>query len=91
MLLWLVLGLVVIGAIVWYVNRDRKIDSNNDGKVDLAEVKVAVENTVAEVKTLADVNKDGQVTVADVKETVKKTKSSIRKAASKAKKPKLSK
>ena len=84
-MLWLLLGLVVVGAFIWYVNRDEKIDSNDDGKVDVSEAKVAVEKAVAEAKNLADVNKDGKVNVADVKEAGKKVKAGAKKAAGKAK------
>ena len=84
-MLWLLLGLVVVGAFIWYVNRDEKIDSNDDGKVDVSEAKVAVEKAVAEAKNLADVNKDGKVNVADVKEAGNKVKAGAKKAAGKAK------
>ena len=84
-MLWLLLGLVVVGAFIWYVNRDSKIDSNDDGKVDVSEAKVAVEKAVAEVKAVADVNKDGKVNVADVKAAGKKAKAGAKKAAGKAK------
>lgn len=93
MLLWLLLALIVVGAFIWYVNRDEKVDSNDDGKVDLTEAKAAVEKAVVEAKNLADVNKDGKVDVADVKEAGKKVKAGAKKAAGKAKaavkKPKL--
>ena len=82
--LLLVLGLAV-GAFIWYVMRDEKIDSNNDGKVDVAEAKVAVEKAVAEAKSVADVNKDGKVDVADAVEAGKKVKAGAKKAATKAK------
>jgi hypothetical protein len=88
-MLWLLLALVVVGAFIWWVNRDSKIDSNDDGKVDVLEAKVAVEKAVAEVKSLADVNKDGKVNVADVKAAGKKVKAGAKKAAAKVKKPKL--
>ena len=88
-MLWLLLGLVVVGAFIWYVNRDSKLDSNDDGKVDVSEAKVAVEKAVAEAKNLADVNKDGKVNVADVKEAGKKAKAGAKKAVAKVKKPKL--
>jgi len=65
--------------------RDEKIDSNNDGKVDVAEAKVAVEKAVAEAKSVADVNKDGKVDVADAVEAGKKVKAGAKKAATKAK------
>lgn len=89
MLLWLLLGLVVVGAVIWYLNRDNKVDSNDDGKVDAAEAKVAVQNAVTEAKSLADVNKDGKVNVADVKEAGKKAKAGAKKAVAKVKKPKV--
>ena len=88
-MLWLLLALVAVGAFIWWVNRDEKLDSNDDGKVDLQEAKVAVEKAVAEAKSLADVNKDGKVNVADVKEAGKKAKAGAKKAAGKVKKPKL--
>ena len=92
-MLWLLLALVAVGAFIWWVNRDEKIDANDDGNVDVAEAKAAVEKAVAEAKKLADVNKDGKVDVADVKEAGKKAKAGAKKAAGKAKaavkKPKL--
>ena len=88
-MLWLLLGLVVVGAFIWYVNRDEKIDSNDDGKVDVSEAKAAVEKAVSVAKAAADVNKDGKVDVADVKEAGKKAKAGAKKAAAKVKKPKL--
>jgi beta-lactam-binding protein with PASTA domain len=84
-MLWLLLALVVVGAFIWWVNRDEKIDANDDGNVDVAEAKAAVEKAVAEAKKLADVNKDGKVDVADVKEAGKKAKAGAKKAAGKAK------
>ena len=38
-------AIVVIGAI-WYSNRNTGVDVNQDGKVDLADAKAAVEKTV---------------------------------------------
>jgi copper chaperone CopZ len=81
-MLWLLLALVAVGAFIWYVNRDEKIDSNDDGKA-------AVEKAVSVAKAAADVNKDGKVDVADVKEAGKKAKAGAKKAAAKVKKPKL--
>jgi hypothetical protein len=88
-MLWLLLTLVAVGAFIWYVNRDEKIDSNDDGKVDVSEAKAAVEKAVSVAKAAADVNKDGKVDVADVKEAGKKAKAGAKKAAAKVKKPKL--
>jgi cytochrome c biogenesis factor len=57
---------VAIGAI-WYFNRDKGLDVNSDGKVDIQDVKAAVENTVAVVK------EEVKEEVAEVKAAVKKT------------------
>lgn len=49
----IILGLiaVVVIAFLIYVNREsRSLDINKDGKVDLEDAKVAVENTVEVVK-----------------------------------------
>jgi hypothetical protein len=92
-MLWLLLALVAVGAFIWWVNRDVKLDSNDDGKVDVSEAKAAVDNAVVVAKAAADVNKDGKVDVADVKAAGKKVKAGAKKAAGKAKaavkKPKL--
>ncbi len=96
------LAVLVIGGI-WYFNRNKGFDANQDGKVDLKDVKPVVENTVAAAKEVADVNNDGKVTVEDAKEavvevakTVKKTakpktakKPAAAKAPAKPKKPKM--
>lgn len=58
------------------------LDINNDGKVNLDDVKEAVKKTKARVKKAADVNGDGRVSKADVAAAGKKVKA---KAA--AKKP----
>jgi Dockerin type I domain len=95
------IAIVVIGAI-WYVNRDTGFDANKDGKVDLKDAGVMLEQTVKEVKEeikeVADVNKDGKVDSADAKvvaekakETVKKTATKVKAAASKPRKPKTPK
>ncbi len=79
-----IIAIVVIGAI-WYSNRGTGADVNQDGKVDLADAKAAVEQTVAEVTKAADANQDGKVDAADVKEVAKKTKAAVKKTATKAK------
>lgn len=83
---------VAVIGIVWYTNRSTGADVNGDGKVDLADLKAAVENTVVAV---ADVTGDGKVDAADVaavvvkaktaaKKTVTKVKTAVKKAAPKA-------
>ena len=79
-----IIAIVVIGAI-WYTNRSTGADVNQDGKVDLADAKAAVEKTVAEVTKAADANQDGKVDAADVKEVAKKTKAAVKKTATEAK------
>lgn len=79
----LFVGLLAIAVLagIWYFNRNKGFDANNDGKVDLNDVKPVVENTVEAVKQTADVNKDGKVDVADVKEATAKV---VKKATTKA-------
>jgi hypothetical protein len=77
-------AIVVIGAI-WYSNRGTGADVNQDGKVDLADAKAAVEKTVEAAVTVADANNDGKVDVADVKVVATKAKTAVKKTATKAK------
>jgi hypothetical protein len=76
---------VVIGGLVYFNRSSRSLDINGDGKVDLADAKAAVDNTVAGVTAAADVNKDGKVDAADVKQVAKKATTGAKKAATKAK------
>ena len=76
---------VVIGALIYFNRSAKSLDINNDGKVDLADAKAAVDNTVAGVTAAADVNNDGKVDAADVKEVAKKVTTGAKKAATKAK------
>ena len=84
-MLWLLLGLVAVGAFIWWVNRDTKLDSNDDGKVDTTEAKAALDTAILAAAKALDANKDGKVDVADVKEVGKKVKAGAKKAAGKAK------
>jgi hypothetical protein len=77
-------AIVVIGAI-WYSTRSTGADVNQDGKVDLADAKAAVEKTVEAVTQVADANKDGKVDVADVKVVATKAKAAVKKTATTAK------
>lgn len=87
----IIIALLVFAGLglAWYYNKNKSFDANNDGKVDLADVKPVVETTahaVAEVaKKAADVNKDGKVDVADAKAAAKKVRTVAKKAATKAK------
>jgi hypothetical protein len=75
-------AIVVIGAI-WYSTRSTGADVNQDGKVDLADAKAAVEKTVEAVTQVADANKDGKVDVADVKVVATKAKAAVKKTVAK--------
>lgn len=65
----LIIILVVVAAValVWYVNRDKGLDVNQDGKVDIDDIKLAVENTVTEVKEVVEEK------AAEVKKATKKS------------------
>ena len=96
--LLLILAVVALGGVaVWYFNKGAaSADLNNDGKTDVKDALVAVENTVAGVKAAADVNKDGKLDSGDVKVVAEKTKKTAKKAAAKikattTKKPKATK
>jgi len=49
----LIVLIVAIGFIAFYGKSKNKIDINKDGKIDSEEIKVAVENTKTEIKTVA--------------------------------------
>ena len=76
---------VVVGALIYFNRSSKSLDINNDGKVDAADVKAAVQNVVCGVKETADVNKDGVIDSKDAKAVVEKTKTQVKKAATKAK------
>ena len=48
---------VAAGVAIWYFNRDKGLDVNKDGKVDIQDVKDAVENTVEGVKEVVEEKK----------------------------------
>lgn len=82
----LIVAVIVAVALLLYFNRGAKsLDVNNDGKVDGADVKAAVDNVVTGVKSTADVNKDGKVDASDAKAVATKAKTAVKKAAVKAK------
>jgi hypothetical protein len=76
---------VVVGALIYFNRSSKSLDINNDGKVDAADVKAAVQNAVEGVKATADVNKDGVVDAKDAEVVVEKAKTQVKKAATKAK------
>ena len=75
----------VIGALVYFNRSSKSLDINNDGKVDVADAKTAVQNAVEGVKAVADVNKDGVVDAADADVVVDKVKTQVKKSTAKAK------
>ena len=81
----LAIAVVVIGAFIYYNRSSKGLDVNNDGKVDSADVKAAVQNVVCGVKETADVNKDGKVDAADAKAVKEKAKTVAKKTTAKAK------
>lgn len=81
----LAIAAVVIGAFIYYNRSSKGLDVNNDGKVDSADVKAAVQNVVCGVQETADVNKDGKVDAADAVAVKEKAKAGAKKAATKAK------
>lgn len=85
--LLLILAVVALGGLaVWYFNKGAaSADLNSDGKTDVKDALVAVENTVAGVKAAADVNKDGKLDAGDVKVVATKAKAGAKKAAAKVK------
>ena len=77
-------AVIVVGALVYFNRSAKSLDINNDGKVDLADAKAAVANTVTGVANAVDVNRDGVVDAADVKAVVEKAKTEVKKTAAKA-------
>ncbi len=95
----LAIAVVAIGAFIYYNRTSKSLDVNNDGKVDVADAKAAVQNVVEGVKADADINKDGKVDSADVavvkekakavaKKTTAKAKETVKKAQNRGRKPK---
>ena len=78
-------AVVVVGALIYFNRSSKGLDVNNDGKVDLADAKAAVDNAVTGVTAAADVNNDGKVDAEDAKVVVKKATTGAKKAATKAK------
>jgi len=74
----IILGLaVIIGiGIFYYYNKNKTLDANHDGKVDLQDVKPAIQevskDAVEKVTNVVDTNNDGKVTTEDIKPVIKK-------------------
>lgn len=76
--------IIIAGTAIWFSTRGTGLDVNNDGKIDLQDVKAAADKIVEGVKSTADVNKDGKVDVADVKAAATKAKTRAKKTVAKA-------
>ncbi len=98
-ILLIAIALVAIATVVYYNRNSKGLDVNNDGKIDAADAKAAVQNVVEGVQASADVNKDGKVDAADVavvaekaktvaKKTTAKAKETVKKATTRGRKPK---
>lgn len=86
MLVELILGLVIVSVLaIWFFNRDAGLDVNNDGKVDLADAKAAVNNTVQGIKAAADLDNSGNVGFDDLKVVTDAVKSTAKGAVAEAK------
>jgi len=75
----------VIGALLYFNRSSKSLDVNNDGKVNVADAKTAVQNVVEGVKAVADVNKDGVIDSTDAAVVVDKAKTEVKKVTTKAK------
>ena len=84
-----IIGIVVIGAVAylfWKSNKDAPTtDLNNDGKTDIKDFFVALEQSVSGLASVADVNKDGKVNVDDAKVVVETVKTKISETVEKGK------
>lgn len=92
-----VLLIIVVGIIGWWMWKEgkheetghplesitKKMDVNQDGKIDVQDVKSAMVEVKEAVVTTADLNKDGKVDSDDVKVVVEETKKVARKAKAK--------
>ena len=83
----IIIGLLVLSAAaLWYYNRDKGLDVNKDSKVDVNDVKAAVENAVAGVKEdVKEIETVVENTVVAVKTEAAEIKSKVKKAAAKTK------
>ena len=77
---------VVVGALIYFNRTAKSLDINQDGKVDLADAKAAVQNTVDGVKATADVNKDGVVDAKDAAVVAKSAAEEVKKTARRGRK-----
>jgi len=94
----IILLAVVVGVVGWWIWKEgkseqagnhplqtftKKLDVNNDGKIDVKDAAAVVTEVKETVTAVADVNKDGRVDVEDAKVVVEATKKAGRKAKAK--------
>lgn len=87
----IIIAIVVVAvAAIMYFNRDKGLDVNNDGKVDVKDLEAAVENTVVAVKEEVKVAKAAvRKTATKAKTTKTATKTATKAAGTKrGRKPK---
>ena len=69
-------SLSAIAVILYYNRKNLSLDQNKDGKADLADLKIGINNAVkgakSDITAALDLNKDGKLDAADVKLAVKK-------------------
>jgi len=85
-----ILGLVVIGVVVYLARKIVKseqpaLDLNQDGKTDIKDAAVAVEKVKTKVVDIVDVNNDGKVTKEDAEVVVENVKKKVEEKVRKTK------
>ena len=95
----IILLAVVVGVVGWWIWKEgkseqagnhplqtftKKLDVNNDGKIDVKDAAAVVTEVKETVTAVADVNKDGRVDVEDAKVVVEATKKVVKKTKAKA-------
>jgi hypothetical protein len=72
--LLLTIGLVIVIAVIIMIAKNpKKLDVNNDGKIDVKDIQVAA-NVLAKA---ADVDGDGRISVQDAKAAIRKTQTQV--------------
>jgi len=73
--LLLTIGLVIVIAVIIMIAKNpKKLDVNNDGKIDVKDIQAAANVLVAKA---ADVDGDGRISVRDAKAAISKTKEQV--------------
>jgi len=88
-----VIGLVVIGTVVYLLSQIMKSESgttdlNKDGKTDVKDAAEALDRAVDQVIEKVDVNQDGKVNVKDAEAVLEKVKEKVKKNVTESEKAK---